>query len=94
MNAKPACKLPELLFLTVIGQLSKGVYVCEVDNLMARKLQDHMDSHAFLLGILCLLKQYPDPITKGILEYLAQYARSFIAEIPRYVRILLYCSLY
>ena len=26
------------------------------------------------------LKQYPDPITRGIIEYLAQYARSFIAD--------------
>lgn len=62
--------------------MSKAAYVTEIDNLLARKLQDHVDSHCFILGILCLVKQYPDPVTKGLLEYLAQYARSFIAELP------------
>ena len=85
INAKPAPKLTELLFLSVIGHLAKGVYVTEIDDLLARKLQDHVDSHCFLLGIVGLVKQYPDPVIKGLLEYLAQYARSFIAELPRYI---------
>ena len=85
MTAKPAPKLSELLFLTVIGHLAKVGYTNEVENLLAKKLQDHVDSHAFLLGILCLLKQYPDPITRGMLEYLTQYTRSFVSEHSRYV---------
>merc|ERR1712029_17595 len=79
-SAKPAPKLSELLFLAVIGQLSKCNYSLEIEDLLSKRLQDHVDSHAFILGMTCLLKQYPDTITRGILEYLAQYARSFIAE--------------
>ena len=89
MNAKAAPKLSELLFLAVIGHLAKVGYATEVDNLLAKKLQDHVDSHAFLLGTLCLLKQYPDPITRGMLEYLTQYTRSFVSEHSRYVIFLL-----
>ena len=84
MSAKAAPKLIEILFLAVIGHLSKVSMVNEVDNLIAKKVQDHVDNHAFLLGLLCLLKQYPDPIKKGVIEYLAQYARSFVADHSRY----------
>ena len=80
MPVKPSPKLIELIFLCVIGHLSKGYYSPEIDHLLAKKIQDHEDNYAFLLGLLCLLKQYPDPITRGLIEYLAQYARSFIAD--------------
>ena len=76
--AKPAPKMTELIFLTAICHLSKLQYSAEIDNLLDRK--DHVDSHAFLLGFLCLLKQYPQPISRGFMEYLAQYTRSFVAE--------------
>ena len=79
-SAKPAPKLSELLFLAIIGQLSKCNYSGEIEDLLSKRFQEHVDSHAFILGMTCLLKQYPDTITRGILEYLAQYARSFIAE--------------
>ena len=74
-SAKPAPKLSELLFLAIIGQLSKCNYSGEIEDLLSKRFQEHVDSHAFILGMTCLLKQYPDTITRGILEYLAQYAR-------------------
>ena len=80
MPVKPSLKLIELIFLCVIGHLSKGYYSPEIDHLLSKKIQDHEDNYAFLLGLLCLLKQYPDPITRGLIEYLAQYARSFVAD--------------
>ena len=83
MTAKPAPKLTELLFLAIIGHLSKISFTPEIDDLMAKKAQDHVDNHTFLLGILTLLKQYPDPITEGVVEYTAQYTRSFVAEHSR-----------
>ena len=40
-SAKPAPKLSELLFLAVIGQLSKCNYSSEIEDLLSKKLQDH-----------------------------------------------------
>lgn len=87
MNAKAPSKLTELLFLVLIGHLSKVSYVAEIDNLLAKKVTEHVDNHAVLLGMLCLLKQFPQPITDGLIEYLAQYVRSFVAEQSRYIQL-------
>ena len=80
LPVKSVPKLTELLFLCVIGHLSKGYYTPDIDYFLAKKVQDHVDSYPYLLGLLCLLRQYPDPISQGLVEYLAQYTRSFVAE--------------
>jgi hypothetical protein len=42
--------------------------------------QTHLDGSVFLFGLSTLLEQYPKEIFKGVLAYLTQYVRSFIAE--------------
>ena len=80
LTAKPGPKLTELLFLSVIGHLAKEFFAANAGGLMAKRVQDHVDAHPFLLGMLCLLRQFPQQITDGLLEYVAQYTRSFIAD--------------
>ena len=80
MSAKASRKVTELLFLVVIGHLSRSTFSPMVGDLVPQRNKDHVDSQPFNLGLICLFKQYPMPVTRGLLEYLAQYARSFMAE--------------
>ena len=52
-------------------------------ELISKKLPDpqsHVDGSVFLLGLSTLLEQYPKEVFKGVVAYLTQYVRSFIAE--------------
>lgn len=80
VTAKPGPKLTELLFLAIIGNLGKGVYSPSTGGIMAKRAQDHLDGYPFVLGITCLLRQYPKRISDRVIQYMAQYTRSFVAE--------------
>ena len=52
-------------------------------ELISKKSQDpqtHLDGSVFLLGLSTLLEQYPKEVFKGVVAYLTQYIRSFVAE--------------
>ena len=39
-----------------------------------------LDGHPFVIGVACLLHQYPDSVSNQVIRYLAQYVRSFYVE--------------
>ena len=39
-----------------------------------------LDGHPFVIGVACLLHQYPDNVSSLVIRYLAQYVRSFYVE--------------
>ena len=39
-----------------------------------------LDGHPFVIGVACLLNQYPDNVSSLVIRYLAQYVRSFYVE--------------
>ena len=53
-------------------------------GLIAKRPTDMLDGYPFFLGISCLLRQYPTTIMDTVIEYVAQYIRSFVKEQARY----------
>ena len=52
-------------------------------GLIAKRPTDMLDGYPFFLGISCLLRQYPTTIMDTVIEYVAQYIRSFVKEQAR-----------
>ena len=50
-------------------------------ELVARRQPTEMlDGHPFVVGVACLLRQYPDDVFEKVVGYLAQFIRSFFVE--------------
>ena len=55
--------------------------------MVAKKYNDPLDSTAFVLGLLTLLKQYHSECTEMFITILGQYVRSTVdANVNKYVR--------
>jgi len=54
-----------------------------IGGLIAKRSTDMLDGYPFFLGISCLLRQYPTAIMDTVIEYVAQYIRSFVKEQSR-----------
>ena len=83
VDGKPGPRLPELIFLVIISTLSKLQFSPNTGDLIAKKPNELLDGHPFAVGTACLLRQYPDEIFNKVVEYLAQYIRSFCVELTR-----------
>ncbi|XP_057313652.1 WASH complex subunit 5-like [Hydractinia symbiolongicarpus] len=65
-----------LAALLVISQLSKLSFSKNLSGMVAKKSNDPLDSTAFVLGLLTLLKQYHSECTEIFITILGQYVRS------------------
>ena len=52
-------------------------------GLIAKRSTDVLDGYPFFLGLSCLLRQYPTNIKETVVEYIAQYVRSFVKDQAR-----------
>lgn len=86
VTAKPGPRLPELIFLVVIFTLAKLQFSSNAGELIAKRSNEMLDGHPFVLGVACLLQQYPDEVFESVVSYLAQYIRSFCVEQTNGVR--------
>lgn len=64
------------LFLLTISHLPKLIYVKNMSTLIGKKLAEHIDGTAFVVGIMTILKQYHSDILQLFIDYLAQYVNS------------------
>lgn len=64
------------LFLLTISHLPKLIYVKNMSTLIGKKLAEHIDGTAFVVGTMTILKQYHSDILQLFIDYLAQYVNS------------------
>ena len=62
-----------------MGTIAKLSFQKSLNALLAKKTNDPLDSTAFVLGMVTILKQYHSDCTEQFIALLAQYVRSVIA---------------
>lgn len=72
------------IFLFVIGHLPKLQYAKNVSSLSGRKSSDQIDGCPLIVGIMTILKQFHRDVIILFVEYMCQYALSFITLNLRY----------
>lgn len=66
------------LFLFVISQFPKLVYMKNITSFVSKKSSDQIDGFPFIIGLVTLFRQFNSDIINSFVEYLCQYTISLV----------------
>lgn len=78
VTTKSLPHFPLFVFLLLICQMSRLVYLRNVGTLLCKKMTDPLDGVPVVTGMVTLLKQFHPDVTKTFLSYVGQYIHSMI----------------
>jgi len=78
ITTKSIPHFPVFVFLLVLSQISKLVYVKNVGTLICKKTTEPLDGIPLVVGIVTLLRQFHPENTTKFLAFVGQYARSMV----------------